>query len=61
MSQSLLMERKELQELIGVSHTTIYRMVDRGELPEPIRFGKRVIRWERHIIMSWIEQKRAAA
>ena len=61
MTQSLLLERKELQELIGVSHTTIYRMIQRGELPAPIRFGERVVRWERHVIMSWIDQKRAAA
>ena len=38
--------RKQVAGLIGVSHSTTYRMVKRGELPRPVQLSKgRVIWW----------------
>ncbi|MGN5008264.1 helix-turn-helix transcriptional regulator [Aeromonas sp. 96A] len=40
MSDSVFIERKRLTILIGCRHDTIDRMVERGELPRPIRLGR---------------------
>jgi excisionase family DNA binding protein len=39
-----LVSRDEAAELLGVSLSTVKRMEDSGELPEPIKFGERIVR-----------------
>ncbi len=40
-----LISREQAAELLGVSLSTVKRMEERGELPEPIRFNDRVVRY----------------
>lgn len=40
MTNQVLIERKRLTVLIGCRYDTIDRMVERGELPRPIRLGR---------------------
>ena len=40
MTHSVFIERKRLTELIGCRYDTIDRMVERGDLPRPIRLGR---------------------
>lgn len=40
----LLCTREEAGEMLGVSLSTIKRMEQSGELPEPVRFGERQVR-----------------
>lgn len=39
-----LVSRDEAAEMLGVSLSTIKRMEESGELPDPIKFGERVVR-----------------
>lgn len=41
---TLLASRDEAAKLLGVSLSTIKRMEESGELPEPIKFGERTVR-----------------
>ncbi len=40
MTNQVFIERKRLTVLIGCRYDTIDRMVERGELPRPIRLGR---------------------
>ncbi len=40
MKNAMFIERKRLTDLIGCRFDTIDRMVERGELPRPIRLGR---------------------
>ena len=45
----------ELLELLGVSDSTLRRMVDEGRIPKPTYIAPRSPRWWRPDIMKWIE------
>lgn len=54
MSDPLLVTSTQLSERLGVSMRTLWRMVARGDLPQPIRYNRKLVRWkakdiERHI------------
>ena len=45
----------ELMDCLRVSRTTIKRWNSNGAMPEGIRIGPRLLRWERAVIEEWIE------
>ena len=45
----------ELMDCLRVSRTTIKRWNSNGAMPEGIRIGPRLVRWERTQIEKWIE------
>lgn len=52
---SLLLTRKQVAELLGVSTRTMYSVVQRGEFPAPIAiFG--MPRWEKTTVLDFIEK-----
>ena len=40
-----LLSRQEVQEKLGVSRSSIYRMLEAGTLPPPLELGPRLLRW----------------
>ena len=51
---------KGLVELLSISRTTIWRMVKRGDFPQPICLGKRAKGWRREEIEEWVNSREAA-
>ncbi|NPA89856.1 MAG: helix-turn-helix domain-containing protein [Chloroflexi bacterium] len=51
-----LLTTRQLQELLNVDRTTIYRMVSRGELPA-VRVGNQW-RFPRDAVLQWLENRR---
>ncbi len=43
--------------LLGISRTTLWRLVKDGEFPEPIKLSKSVTAWSSKTIASWIDEK----
>ena len=41
-----LMTAKDVQAYLRVSRSTLYVMLTRGELPEPIRVSRQAVRWD---------------
>ena len=39
------LRREEVQEIVGIGRSTLYRLMRRGEFPLPIKIGRRAIRW----------------
>lgn len=48
---------------LGVSESTVYLWIRRGEFPKPTRLGLRTSVWDEAVVNVWIEQhlKKGAA
>ena len=51
---SLLLRGQDVQQLIGVSRVTLWRMTRSGDFPQSIRIGARSNRWLRSEVEAWI-------
>jgi prophage regulatory protein len=48
-----LLRRKEVSELLGISHGTLYRRVAEGSFPAQVRIGPRAVRWRYEDVIAW--------
>jgi prophage regulatory protein len=53
--------RPEVEQITGLSRSTIYDQIDRGEFPRPVRIGKRAVAWREADIAEWQAQRVHAA
>lgn len=51
------LRRPEIENLTGLSRSTIYQMIANGEFPKPVRIGRRAVAWRESTIQSWIESR----
>ncbi len=49
-----LLRLPELIRLIGISRATIYRYVDSGRLPPPVKLSTRCVAWRASEITAWM-------
>jgi prophage regulatory protein len=52
-STQRMIDVREVATILSVSTRTVWRLISRGEIPQPIRFGRNV-RWRQIDIESWI-------
>ena len=57
----LLLSRREVERLTGLSTSSLYRAMRQGEFPEPLRVSQRAVRWRCDEIASWIEGRLRAS
>jgi prophage regulatory protein len=55
-----LLRLPEVVRTIGVSRATIYRYVDSGRLPPPVKLSTRCIAWRASEITAWMAALQAA-
>ena len=48
---------KEVEQMVGLSRASIYRHMDRGDFPHPVRVGPRAVRWRLRDIEQWISER----
>lgn len=46
---------RDVQEVTGLSRSTIYRMMDRDDFPRATKLGVRAIGWRQSAVADWIE------
>jgi prophage regulatory protein len=51
----------EVANLIGLSRSHIYRLVERGLFPAPVRLSDRVTVWREADVQNWLAEKFAGA
>lgn len=49
-----LLKIEQVAGLLNVSRRTVYRLVDGGKIPPPIRIGRRMLRWVAATIRDWM-------
>ena len=54
-----LLRIPEVIQRTGLSRSTIYRMVDRGEFPRPVPLTSRTVAWSSSEIDRWIQERLA--
>ena len=50
-----LLRRRQVEELTGMSRSSIYRLMQTGEFPRPVRVGPAAVRWRARDIATWLE------
>lgn len=52
-----ILRRAAVEEMTGLSRSTLYRMMDRGEFPRPARIGQRVVGWRQSTVSQWLDMR----
>ena len=55
-----LLRLPQVKDLTGLSRASIYRYVDAGEFPRPVKLGARAVAWHASDVEAWIEGREAA-
>ncbi|WP_319823847.1 AlpA family transcriptional regulator [Thalassovita sp.] len=56
MAQKLL-RRPEVEARTGVSRSTLYDWMKRGEFPQPLKLGARLVAWREGDIDDWLDSR----
>ena len=58
--QEQLLRRCDVENIIGLSRSAIYALMEEGQFPRPVRIGKRAVAWRRSEIEAWMASRKAA-
>ena len=49
-----LYRRTTLEDMLGISRATTYRLMHEGNFPRPIKLGRRAVGWRYEDIEEWL-------
>jgi len=52
-----LQRRPDVEARTGLSRSTIYDWMKRGEFPQPVKLGTRLVAWRESDITAWLESR----
>ena len=52
-----LLRRREVEAITGMGRSSIYRLMQDGEFPRPVRVGNAAVRWKASDITRWVESR----
>lgn len=55
-----LLRRPFVEEVTGLSRSTIYAMMSDGKFPRPYRIGRRAVAWKESDLIEWLETRESA-
>lgn len=53
--------RTEVETLTSLSRSTIYRMMEIGDFPKPIKLTRKAVAWPEEQIVEWLNNRPVAA
>ncbi len=53
--------RPDIEALTGLSRSTIYDLMSRGEFPRPVKLTGKAVGWTETAINDWIDSRKQAA
>ena len=56
-----LLRRREVEAITGMGRSSIYRFMQAGAFPRPVRVGPAAVRWRASDITGWLESRPIAA
>lgn len=56
-----LLRRPEVEARTGLARSTIYKWIQDGEFPRPVKLGARIVAWRESDIDDWLSQRGAEA
>jgi prophage regulatory protein len=57
---SKIYRRPAVQDLTGLSRSTLYKMILEDRFPAPVRLGARAVGWRETDLIAWIESRAKA-
>ena len=55
-NKSRLLNIKQNSQFLHISESTLRRLVDKDQIPKPIKIGKRVL-WDKEKLEKWIDDQ----
>ncbi len=55
-----LLRRRDVERITGMSRASIYRLMQQGDFPRPVKVGSTAVRWKESDIAAWIESRSVA-
>jgi prophage regulatory protein len=53
----IILRRKQVEARTGLSRSTIYLRISRGEFPPPVSLGVRAVGWPSDAVDKWIADR----
>ena len=54
------LRRPDVQALTGLSRSTIYALMAKGQFPRPVRLTEKAVAWPESAIADWLSQRTPA-
>lgn len=61
LQRGMLIRLADVCQLLGVSRSTVYKWMNEGVFPAPVRVSERAVRWRSEDIEAWRESLAASA
>ena len=55
------LRRPAVQDLTGLSRSTIYRLMEDGAFPRPVRLSPRTVAWRESDLTAWFAERARAS
>ena len=52
-----LLRRRQVEEITSMSRSSIYRLMQDGQFPRPVKVGCAAVRWRVSDIMRWLTSR----
>lgn len=52
--------RSKVEELTGLSRSSIYDLMAKGQFPRPIKLSQKSVAWPESAIAKWLQSREAA-
>ncbi|XAT57650.1 AlpA family phage regulatory protein [Rhodobacteraceae bacterium IMCC1335] len=56
-----IFRRRQLEEQLGLTRSSIYKMMENGEFPRPIKLGRRAVGWRADEVANWLDKLQEAS
>ena len=53
---STILRRPDVEAVTGLSRSTIYKWMDEGSFPKPVKLGPRAVGWREVDINDWLNK-----
>ena len=51
------MKLKAVKELTGLSRSSIYAYIDKGQFPKQVKLGERCVAWVEEEVVAWLDAR----
>ncbi len=52
--------RKDVETITGLSRSTLYLMMSRGDFPRPVKITEKAVAWPESVIATWLAARTKA-
>ena len=53
----MLLRRQEVERIVGLSRSSIYRLMQDEDFPRPVRVCRSAVRWKESDVKVWLESR----